>query len=230
MSTPPPPPAKERQYHLTRDGANYGPYTSAELAEMLANGAVMESELVWFEGLQEWIQIASIKSDINKKVLSQETTPIQELRNDIDIIFKLNPSFRKALKGDMIDEITFQKIYDVFPNFSDPKEKILFSFLLPWSVLGLTFSNSFLFPMVGIIISENKIYVKGSTITSIKNIEIPIKSIQEFRLGVFSGGFIVNKKDLLNLEPNGAYNISKTDRIIIDSTLQAICRMNLKNK
>ena len=45
------------QYHISRDGKNYGPYALADLQRMLAQGQVLQTDLCWTEGMSGWLPV-----------------------------------------------------------------------------------------------------------------------------------------------------------------------------
>ena len=49
------------QWYYGRDGQHTGPVTSQKLKELVDNGDVQPSDLVWKEGLSEWIQAKKVK-------------------------------------------------------------------------------------------------------------------------------------------------------------------------
>ena len=44
----------DRRIHITRQGVRYGPYPESSLEIMLANGQLLPTDLVWFEGAEGW--------------------------------------------------------------------------------------------------------------------------------------------------------------------------------
>lgn len=62
-STPPPlnafpPPLEQHQYHLGVNGAQYGPFSSAQIAQMLAAGQLaVTGTKVWRQGLPAWVDL-----------------------------------------------------------------------------------------------------------------------------------------------------------------------------
>ena len=47
------------QIHISRDGQNYGPYTPAQITEMLQNGEVSPSDSVWIQST-EWESVSAL--------------------------------------------------------------------------------------------------------------------------------------------------------------------------
>ena len=44
----------ERQIHITRQGAQYGPYPESSVKDMLAEGQLLPTDLAWDEGAESW--------------------------------------------------------------------------------------------------------------------------------------------------------------------------------
>lgn len=239
--------------YIYKDDQQQGPYDDEYIEMCLNKGKLSYDDHCWKEGWEEWKPLAaaftrpipppptkappatpqpsttsSAKSEISASDKTEEkiSSPIQELRKEIDLIFKLHPSFRRALKGDMIDGITASNIFKTFKNISEPKDQILFSYMLPCSLLGINLP----FPTAGIIITDKNVYVKGfSIILFVKYFVIPLNLIKEYTAGGFYGRFTINKKNSLYFEPNPLYVIDDKDAVIIASILDEICRMNRKN-
>ncbi len=57
ISSPPPPPKRTEQIYLLRGETQHGPYTLDDLSVWLADGTVTAEDLVWKEGLAEWVTI-----------------------------------------------------------------------------------------------------------------------------------------------------------------------------
>lgn len=49
-----PPPIPQNGYHVAVDGAAIGPFSSAQLAQMVVSGAFKRDSLVWKQGMAEW--------------------------------------------------------------------------------------------------------------------------------------------------------------------------------
>ena len=237
--------------YIYKDDQQQGPYDDEYIEMCLNKGKLSYDDHCWKEGWEEWKPLsaaftrptpppppkassatpqpsptATAKSEISASDKTEEklSSPIQELRNDIDLIFKLNPSFRRVLKGDMIDAVEAANIYKAFKNISESKDQILFSILNPFSLIGIKLP----LPCYGIVITEKNVYIKGQGAIFTKNLSIKLNTIREFSYGQIFGGFKVNGKTLLGLEPTGAYIFSKYDRDIIELVFDAVCRMNLK--
>ena len=58
IEVPEPGPAVE--IHVNRSGTQFGPYLFKELKDYLKAGNLRFSDMVWFEGLPEWVQLSSI--------------------------------------------------------------------------------------------------------------------------------------------------------------------------
>lgn len=50
------------EWNLSRDGETYGPYTSEELREMAVDGNIVPTDLVWKEGLDDWVEARKLKA------------------------------------------------------------------------------------------------------------------------------------------------------------------------
>ncbi len=44
----------ERQIHITRQGAQYGPYPESSVKDMLVDGQLLSTDLAWYEGAESW--------------------------------------------------------------------------------------------------------------------------------------------------------------------------------
>lgn len=51
---PPPPPPAGTQWHLAENGATKGPYSEADLAGLVASGALTRATMVWSAGMEGW--------------------------------------------------------------------------------------------------------------------------------------------------------------------------------
>lgn len=51
---PPPPPPAATQWHLAENGATKGPYAEADLAGLVASGALTRATMVWSAGMEGW--------------------------------------------------------------------------------------------------------------------------------------------------------------------------------
>lgn len=61
MSTP----DSSQQYYLRLNGENVGPYFEEQIREMLRSGQVAPSELVWKEGMAEWLPCSTVFGEVN---------------------------------------------------------------------------------------------------------------------------------------------------------------------
>lgn len=69
-------------YQIARDGETIGTYTEDELVEAVENGSVLESDLAWTEGMEEWMPVEEI---IEVEVVDEETgETIVEQETDIE--------------------------------------------------------------------------------------------------------------------------------------------------
>jgi uncharacterized RDD family membrane protein YckC len=50
------------RYHLGRNGQQSGPFTEAEVRAQLAAGTLQGTDLIWREGLTDWVPVASLIS------------------------------------------------------------------------------------------------------------------------------------------------------------------------
>jgi hypothetical protein len=48
------------QWYSGRDGQQYGPFEEAQMMSMVADGRVLSSDLVWREGLAQWVPASSV--------------------------------------------------------------------------------------------------------------------------------------------------------------------------
>ena len=48
------------QIHINRNGQQFGPYTSEELAGFLQQGSISSDDWAWHEGLANWVQISQL--------------------------------------------------------------------------------------------------------------------------------------------------------------------------
>jgi len=51
------------QILVARDGEQFGPYTSEEVRDYLAEGALFRTDLAWYEGLEEWVLLDQVELD-----------------------------------------------------------------------------------------------------------------------------------------------------------------------
>lgn len=49
-----------RQYHIERDGSQYGPYSADQIIEMLQSNQLSLSDHCWHEGLSGWATLSSV--------------------------------------------------------------------------------------------------------------------------------------------------------------------------
>jgi len=52
------PPLPTPSIYIHKDGANLGPFTSPQVRAKVKSGAILESDLVWYEGCAEWVPVA----------------------------------------------------------------------------------------------------------------------------------------------------------------------------
>jgi len=50
----------DRPIHISRQGAQYGPYPESRIKDLLANGQILPTDLAWFEGADNWQPIENI--------------------------------------------------------------------------------------------------------------------------------------------------------------------------
>jgi uncharacterized RDD family membrane protein YckC len=50
------------QLHIAKNGQHTGPYSEAQVREMLGNGAISPTDLAWHEGLAGWMPLESVLS------------------------------------------------------------------------------------------------------------------------------------------------------------------------
>ena len=48
------------QWYSGRDGQQYGPFEEAQMKSMVADGRVLSTDLVWCEGMPQWVPAASV--------------------------------------------------------------------------------------------------------------------------------------------------------------------------
>jgi uncharacterized RDD family membrane protein YckC len=53
------------QIHIAKNGQKMGPYSEAQVREMLAAGSIAGTDLAWHEGLADWKPLASVLSAAN---------------------------------------------------------------------------------------------------------------------------------------------------------------------
>lgn len=56
--TPMPPVLPQYQYHVALGGQQYGPYLGAQIQQMLRDGSINQTALVWREGLPGWVPLS----------------------------------------------------------------------------------------------------------------------------------------------------------------------------
>mgnify|MGYP002627068718 CR=1 FL=1 len=57
---PPPPPTPTATYHVVVNGAAAGPYGMQELSQMVVEGQLTQTTLVWKPGMATWAPVSSI--------------------------------------------------------------------------------------------------------------------------------------------------------------------------
>lgn len=48
------------QWYSGRDGQQYGPFEEAQMKSMVADGRVLSSDLVWREGMPQWVPASNV--------------------------------------------------------------------------------------------------------------------------------------------------------------------------
>lgn len=51
-----------KNYHITTNGAQQGPYPETQIAEMIASGQLQRTDLCWTEGMSDWAALESVIS------------------------------------------------------------------------------------------------------------------------------------------------------------------------
>ena len=46
--------------HISRDGQQFGPYTSEQVREYLSTGSVLPTDLAWHEGAADWLPVTDV--------------------------------------------------------------------------------------------------------------------------------------------------------------------------
>jgi hypothetical protein len=49
-----------RQYHIGREGRQYGPFAAEQIPAMLAEGQIQPDDLCWTEGMAEWQPVSTV--------------------------------------------------------------------------------------------------------------------------------------------------------------------------
>lgn len=67
------------QYHLFKDGKQYGPYSSDQIASYIKQGNIQPNDQVFFEGATAWVPVSSVREFFhifnNPETSSQNSTP-----------------------------------------------------------------------------------------------------------------------------------------------------------
>lgn len=58
--TPPPEPGPTDEIHISREGQRFGPYLLNEVKDYLKSGNLRFSDLVWYDGVTEWLPLSSV--------------------------------------------------------------------------------------------------------------------------------------------------------------------------
>ena len=58
--SPPPEPGPTDEIHVSREGQRFGPYLLNEVKEYLKSGNLRFSDLVWYDGVAEWLPLSSV--------------------------------------------------------------------------------------------------------------------------------------------------------------------------
>src|SRR3989338_6209305 len=53
---------------ISRDGQQYGPYSAVDCRAHISSGQLLQDDLTWHEGLNEWKPLGAVLSDIEKNV------------------------------------------------------------------------------------------------------------------------------------------------------------------
>jgi len=48
----------ESVYHVSRNGENYGPYTTDQIIEQARNGQLLSTDKLWTEGAESWVEVS----------------------------------------------------------------------------------------------------------------------------------------------------------------------------
>jgi uncharacterized RDD family membrane protein YckC len=64
------------QIHIAKNGQKMGPYSEAQVREMLAAGSIAGTDLAWHEGLADWKPLASVLSAANAPAAPVSTAPV----------------------------------------------------------------------------------------------------------------------------------------------------------
>ena len=59
-NVPPPEPGPTDEIHVSREGQRFGPYLLNEIKDYLKSGNLRFSDLVWYNGVTEWLPLSSV--------------------------------------------------------------------------------------------------------------------------------------------------------------------------
>ena len=66
------------QIFLARNNVQAGPYTLEQLNIMLASGEVLLDDLIWHEGLDQWVELHKI-AEVNVREISEQEARVKLL-------------------------------------------------------------------------------------------------------------------------------------------------------
>jgi hypothetical protein len=106
---------KKRQWFVLKENTNYGPFSKAELIQMLQGKTLFEFDFIWKQGIDSWKKLSDVEdfSEQNiKAVHAQARTPFEKNLNQI--FFR-----RKYVRAQLVTKIIIhdhKKIYNTASN------------------------------------------------------------------------------------------------------------------
>ncbi len=104
----------ERQIHITRQGAQYGPYPESSVKDMLIDGQLLSTDLAWYEGAESWQPLQELlvmKVVQTPPPIPQDIKP-EELSDDGEQSGKI----RVLRNGEAIGSYSWDKTKEYFVN------------------------------------------------------------------------------------------------------------------
>lgn len=65
-----------QQWHVSKAGRQHGPFTSAQLKKLADSGQLAPEDLIWKEGLAEWVAASSVKGLFSEAAVPRTPPPI----------------------------------------------------------------------------------------------------------------------------------------------------------
>lgn len=90
--------------YLGRDGKQSGPFSEAQVRDMLGAGEATLSDLCWHEGLAEWVPLGRVLGSLGPK-LPQQSEPVAVVERPATVATGTHPGFFLRVAAYLIDSI-----------------------------------------------------------------------------------------------------------------------------